>query len=274
MKKLFLIFSIVLCLSAIIFFSVMSFLSSKQGTQNQPPVQNKGISVFYPKANETISSPLEIVGVVNGYGWIGFEGQVGTVKLEDEDGKELAFGILKAKGEWMQEVINFETTLSFVSQKEQKGKLIFYNENPSGEEERNKTFVLPVNLPKMETMQVSVFFGKYGKDECENVSEIKRTVQKTQAPARSALEELLIGPYIKENAEYFTNINSGVKIQSLTIENGVAKVDFSKELDENVAGSCRVLGVRSQIEKTLKQFTTVKSVVISVDGEVDEILQP
>ncbi|MBM3206307.1 MAG: hypothetical protein FJZ43_01665 [Candidatus Staskawiczbacteria bacterium] len=274
MKRLYLIFSIVLCLSALVFFSVMSFFSSKQNTGNQPPVQIEGISVFYPKAEEVISSPLGVVGVVNGGGWIGFEGQVGTVKLEDEDGNELASGILKAKGEWMQEVINFETTLSFVSQKEQNGKLIFYNENPSGEEERNKTFVLPIKLPKMETMQVSVFFGKYGEDECENVSEIKRIVQKTQTPARSALEELLIGPYIKENTEYFTNINSGVKIQSLIIENGVAKVDFSKELDENVAGSCRVLGIREQIEKTLKQFATVQSVVISIDGEVDEILQP
>ncbi|MEK7664434.1 MAG: GerMN domain-containing protein [Patescibacteria group bacterium] len=274
MKKVYLISTIVLAITVIIFALLAKFFTENQ-IKSVPLQQKKqGIVIFLLKENEVVSSPLKIEGYVNGDGWIGFEAQVGTVKLLDSKGNELAFGVLQAKGEWMQQKIDFETTLNFISTKEQDGSLIFYNENPSGEPERNKTFTLPVKLPKMEPMQVSVFFGKYGKDECEKVSEVKRTIQKTTAPARTALEELLIGPYIKENTEYFTSINSGVKIQSLTIENGVAKVDFSAELNKNVAGSCRVMAIRSQIEKTLLQFSTVKSVVISVNGRTEDILQP
>jgi spore germination protein GerM len=88
------------------------------------------------------------------------------------------------------------------------------------------------------------------------------------------LEYLLQGPAENEKKEFFTSINPGVKVNSLEIEDGIAKVDFSKEIEEDAGGSCRVLSIRAQITETLKQFPTVKNVVISVDGRVDDALQP
>jgi spore germination protein GerM len=41
-----------------------------------------------------------------------------------------------------------------------------------------------------------------------------------------------------------------------------------------VGGSCRVSGIRNQIIQTLKQFPTIKNVVISVEGNSEEALQP
>lgn len=118
----------------------------------QSPAQNNqpmaGIEVFSPKVNDVVSSPLKITGFVNGGGWVGFEGQVGIVKLFDASRKELALGILTAKGEWMQTKIDFETELQFISNEDSDGYLTFYNENPSGEPERNKTFTLPVKFAK------------------------------------------------------------------------------------------------------------------------------
>jgi spore germination protein GerM len=76
------------------------------------------------------------------------------------------------------------------------------------------------------------------------------------------------------NNGYFSAINPGVVLNKLTIENGVAKADFNDLLNMNVAGSCRVAMIRAQITQTLKQFPTVKSVVISVNGATDTILQP
>lgn len=64
------------------------------------------------------------------------------------------------------------------------------------------------------------------------------------------------------------------QLQSLEIEDGVAQVDFSQDLDEGVAGSARVMALREQIKKTLLQFETVDEVVISVDGQTEGILQP
>lgn len=79
-------------------------------------------------------------------------------------------------------------------------------------------------------------------------------------------------------AGYFTSINSGVKIQKLVIDpptgGGVAKVDFDEQLEFQVGGSCRVSAIRAQITQTLKQFPTVKSVIISINGRTEDILQP
>jgi hypothetical protein len=121
-------------------------LPKEQKSQDQDQNHNLGIEIFYPQKNEIISSPLTITGKVSGNGWIGFEAQTGTVSLQDKNGNELAFGILTAKEEWMQKVIDFETTLSFVSLEEQDGQLIFHNENPTGESERDKIFILPVRF--------------------------------------------------------------------------------------------------------------------------------
>jgi hypothetical protein len=90
-----------------------------------------------------------------------------------------------------------------------------------------------------------------------------------------ALEALLKFPTDAEKAEgYSTSIPEGVWYRSFTVKGGVAYVDFDAPLG-TVAGSCRVLSIRAQIEETLKQFPEITSVVISVaGGDPDEALQP
>lgn len=270
------ILAIIIIILLVVLLLPQNVQSPTQNNNNQPPAD---IEVFSPKAGDAVSSPLKISGIVRGNGWSGFEGQVGIVKLFNSSSKELAMGILTANGEWMQQVINFETVLWFDYPGGGTGKLVFYNENPSGEAERDKTFELPIKLQKSssEKTTFNIYFG-YPHDleqSCDLVFPFKREVPKTQSVAKLALEELLRGPSDQEiYAGYVTSINKGVKVQNLVIENGIAKVDFSEELDKNVAGSCRVMAVRSQIEQTLKQFPTVKSVVISINGKTEGILQP
>ena len=131
---------------------------------------------------------------------------------------------------------------------------------------------------KKESIVLKVFFNNDRMDpdfSCNKVFPVQRVVSKTQAVARTALEELLKGPTEKEKSEgFFTSINSGVKIQKLTVENGVAKVDFDEQLQFQVGGSCRVSAIRAQIAETLKQFSTIQEVVISIDGRTEDILQP
>jgi len=249
-------------------------------TETPPPVVVSGIDVFMPKANGEVTSPLEILGTVDGNGWIGFEGQVGTVKLVDNEGKELAFEILQATGEWMQTSVNFKATLDFISLYEGEGKLIFNNENPSGLPENNREFILPVKIAKTVEgiIQTKLYFNNNEMDpeySCQKVFPVDRGIGQTQAVARATLEELLKGPTRQEILDgFFTSINPDVEIQKLTIENGVAKVDFDSNLEKNVGGSCRVSAIRNQITQTLLQFTTIKSVVISIDGRTEDILQP
>ena len=124
-----------------------------------------------------------------------------------------------------------------------------------------------------------VFWGNRLKDpevsDCSLVFPVNRRIAKTPAVARAALEELLLGISINDlNQGYFTSINSGVVINSLTIDKGVAKVDFNDMLQAGVGGSCRVTSIRSQITQTFKQFPTLKTPIFSIKGDRGSILQP
>jgi len=278
MKKNFIIILTVLGVMALVFGTVV--LLWNKTTEVFLPEVGSGIEVFLPNANSEISTPLEIKGTVSGNGWIGFEGQVGTVKLLDSGGNKLASGILRATTDWTQSPVRFESTLDFVYPNLDTGSLVFNNENPSGLPENNREFVLPVKITKTVkgTIQVKLYFNSSAMDPkyaCKEVFPVDRGVSGTKSVATAALEELLKGPTRQEVlGGFFTSINADVKIQKLTIENAVAKVDFDSNLEKNVGGSCRVAAIRNQITQTLLQFKTIESVIISINGKTEGILQP
>lgn len=125
-----------------------------------------------------------------------------------------------------------------------------------------------------ETMTIKVYFFHLFTGE-EEIAGVEREIPSTVATARAAIEELLKGPLPEEKESGLsTAINENTQLQSIEIEDGVARVDFNQRLDEDVAGSARVTMIREQIEKTLLQFETVDEVIISVDGQTENILQP
>ena len=156
--------------------------------------------------------------------------------------------------------------------------------NPSAEKPAEPCGEITINTPTTNTnteemMTVKVFFGNSIFDpevlDCSKNFAVERIIPKTEAVARAALEQLLSGPTDVEKAEgYFTSINPGVKIQNLVVADGVARVDFDEQLEFQVGGSCRVASIASQIRETLKQFSTVTDVIISIDGRTEDILQP
>jgi spore germination protein GerM len=80
-------------------------------------------------------------------------------------------------------------------------------------------------------------------------------------------------------AEVLTAANRGadwgerVRLKDLTIINGVARADFSKELLANAGGAARMSLIRQQIEQTLLQFSTVNQIIITVEGQAG-MLEP
>ena len=103
------------------------------------------ITVTAPEKNAVVASPMHIEGVVDGGGWNGFEGQVGTVHLLDSAGNELAVGVLTATTDWMLPPVSFATDLEFTP-KGSTGVLLFKNENPSGDPEKDKSYAILVNF--------------------------------------------------------------------------------------------------------------------------------
>lgn len=265
-----LIISIILAVIIVILLCVLIFVPAKE-------VIKTGLVITSVERNDNnFLADIKIQGYVNGDGWNPFEGQAGVVKFFDKDNKYLGYSILATKGDWMgKPPIYFESDKKMTAKDADIiNKLQFSNENPSGLSDKDRKFDMPVNLEaKTKTMDVLVFFNN-SKSECENVSFAKRTIPETVAPARAALEQLLAGLTSSEKSEgFYTSINPNVKIQSLTIENGIAKADFSKELEVS-GGSCKVSAIRSQITKTLQQFSTVRDVIISINGDSETILQP
>lgn len=234
------------------------------------------IKVISLKSGDAIESPVEIEGEARGI-WY-FEGSFPII-IEDEKGNLLGQGNAYAQGEWMTEdFVPFRGVATYNLGDNEKGFVVLRKNNPSDLEEYDESIKIPVGFRAQEQIAIKIFFGKHGADssmaQCEKVYPVERKILKTPAIGRAALEYLLQGPAENEKKEFFTSINPGVKVNSLEIEDGIAKVDFSKEIEEDAGGSCRVLSIRAQITETLKQFPTVKNVVISVDGRVDDALQP
>jgi hypothetical protein len=237
---------------------------------------NPRVIISQPKSGQSVTSPLEITGQARGT-WF-FEGSF-PVKLLDKNRQEIAASYVQAQGEWMTENwVEFRGILTFANSAAQDGWLVLLKDNPSGLAELDEQVEIPIKIEKTEITKVNVFFNNNKMDpefSCNKVFPTEREIPKTQAVARAALEELLKGPTKEEKAAGFiTNINSGVKIQSLVIESGVARVDFDEQLEYQVGGSCRVAAISAEIVQTLKQFPTVQEVVISVNGRTEDILQP
>jgi hypothetical protein len=124
----------------------------------------------------------------------------------------------------------------------------------------------------------------------ENVQAIQARVPRTQAIGTVALEDLLWGPPPPNLAGFTTAIPTlqdvlsypgrqpdwgpRVTLRKLSIVDGVATADFSKEMEAYGGGSLRVMLIRQQITQTLMQFPTVSQVVIAVEGETEGVLQP
>lgn len=228
-----------------------------------------------PEENDLITSPLVVSGEAKGT-WF-FEGEF-PIKLLDKNNSQIAFGNAIAQGEWMTEdFVPFKATLNFTSKKSEKGILVLAKNNPSGLAENNLEVRIPVNIQSSNTITLKVYFGSTTKDpnaeNCQTTYPVERTVPTTDRIATAAIEELLKGPIDTEkDLGYFTSINKGVLLQSILIENGTARVDFNEQLEAGVSGSCNVQKIRSQITETLKQFSTVQNVIISINGN-REVLQ-
>jgi hypothetical protein len=235
------------------------------------------IKIDQPVSNTIVSSPVTVEGQAKG-SWF-FEASF-PIKRIGEDGETIGQGIATAQSDWMTPgFVPFKASIEFDPGSSTIGMIILRNDNPSGLPENEKQYGIPVRFSKVEKITLKAYFGNTDLNpaamDCSLVFPVERLVNKTKSTARAALEELLSGPTDAEKTQgYFTSLNPGVKINSLTITNGTAKVDFDQQMDFQMGGSCRVAAIRSQITQTLKQFPSVKEVIISVAGNNAEALQP
>jgi hypothetical protein len=258
---------IIIVLTPIVFF----WKTEKQDVQN-PNVKNISVN-----QGQEVKSPLSIEGEAKG-NWF-FEASF-PIKILDEQGNVLGNSFAAAQSDWMTEdFVPFKGEISFNSEKEQKGFLVLQKDNPSDLPEFDEEIIIPVFLKPTEYIKIKVFFSNNNLDPeilCNKVFAAEREILKIEAIGAAAINELLNGPTETEKQEgFFTNINFGVRLLGLDIDkDGVARVDFDQQLQAGVGGSCKVAAIRAQITETLKQFSTIKNVIISINGSTEDILQP
>ncbi len=267
---------------ALIFLFLTSVLSPQavrpQLPQPMPPIEERSIRVSTPAPNADVYSPLEIRGEARGH-WF-FEGSF-PVRILDSKGKELGSAVAQSTADWMtDDFIPFEASLKF-STPEASGPLtlVLEKDNPSGLPQNADSMKIPLQFHDNYNW-VKVFFQNEKKNpnviDCSRVFPVLRSVPKSEkAIARAALGHLIGGPdEVEISYGYFSAIPADAGINKLTIANGVAYADFNDRFNFQVGGACQIQTIRAQVEETLKQFPSVKSVVISVNGQTELILEP
>lgn len=126
--------------------------------------------------------------------------------------------------------------------------------------------------------EVSVFFNENTPTEVLQVA-VKRGVFASDdeaVVALSTVRELLKGPTADEEEDrgLLTAIPEGTEAHSVVIQDGVATVDFNETFDLGVGGATLVTAIRQQVEKTLRQFSLISFVKMTIDGDRDAVLEP
>jgi germination protein M len=112
-----------------------------------------------------------------------------------------------------------------------------------------------------DTMTVTVY---YSRD--EKMCAVTRVVPKTQEVGAAALKALLEGPTVEEKAAgMVSTIPDGTTFLGLSIKDGVATVDLSKEYASG-GGSLSMFMRLAEVVFTATQFPTVEGVNFKLDG--------
>lgn len=223
--------------------------------------------------NQKLSNPFVIYGRARA-----FEGTVNW-RIRDQRYDTLAEGIVLTNAPDVGRFGSFRVRAFFDEVPTvERGFVEVFTISPRNGAEQD--FVsIPVRLPT-DVTPIKVYFSNIKEDPesefCERVYPVTRRVVKTQNIAEAAILELLKGPTVAEQTGGSrTSIYPGTILRSVSITDGVASVDFSKDFTYAIAGSCHVQAITAQVHETLKQFDSVKVVKILVEGEDAEIeLQP
>lgn len=116
-----------------------------------------------------------------------------------------------------------------------------------------------------DTMVVRAYYVLDGEPGVEGLVPTLRDVPETTGVARAAMETLLRGEILADYDSLSTAIPAGTRLLGLSIRDGVATVDLSREF-ESGGGSASAVYRLGQVVYTLTQFSTVRGVLFQVEG--------
>lgn len=123
---------------------------------------------------------------------------------------------------------------------------------------------VPTQAPA-DTMVIRAYFVLDGDVGVEGLVPTLREVPETTAVARAAMDALLRGEILADYDRLATAIPAGTRLLGLSIRDGIATVDLSREF-ESGGGSASAFRRLGQVVYTLTQFRTVQAVLFQVEG--------
>jgi spore germination protein GerM len=132
-------------------------------------------------------------------------------------------------------------------------------------------FTLPVQAASVQ-VYFSPALAPQTPADCARVQPVRRELSSTPAVATAALHLLFAGPSDAERAaglrSPFSPATAGL-LKRLVIRRGTAYVDLHDLRSQlgSATSSCGALELRTQIDRTLRQFPTVQRVRLAVDGD-------
>ena len=128
-----------------------------------------------------------------------------------------------------------------------------------------------------QTMTIKLFFPNTNLDKGDcpaKVFPVTRTIPKTAAVARAVLEQLFAGPASQEKARgFYSDFSEETKsfFFSVNVKNRAAYVNLRDPTSTPTVGnfttSCGGSNFFGQVEKTLKQFSSIKRVFYAINGD-------
>jgi spore germination protein GerM len=111
---------------------------------------------------------------------------------------------------------------------------------------------------------------------CEAFARTTRMIPKTDAVADATLKELFKGPTVEQKGRGLEDLFHMKDEQPLadsyigvTIKDGTAIVNFHQPAMRYLSSpACMQASIKTSIEKTLKQFSTIKKIEYAIDGKI------
>lgn len=239
-----------------------------EGTPAEEELAN--IVIAEPVAGDVVGLPIVIVGQARV-----FE-NVFQYRIKDDAGVVLAEGHAMADAPDMGQFGPFTLSVNYEEPTVSTGVVEVFSYSARDGSEQDRVLIPVMFAQDVLAQDVSVYFlpSDVGED-CTTVTKVTRRVPATLAVAHAALTELLHGVDPSQDDDLVSLIPPQAQVRSIVIEDGVATATFTSDSFLGVAGSCMVSGIRAQIEATLRQFSSVDSVVIVEEGKTpEETLQP
>jgi spore germination protein GerM len=139
-------------------------------------------------------------------------------------------------------------------------------------------FITPVAYAQsQQTMTIKLYFPNTNLDKSDchvKVFPVTRTIPRTAAVARAALEQLFAGPTSQEKAKgFYSDFSEHTRsfFLSVNVRNKRAYVNLREPAltpaTGNFTTSCGGSNLYGQVESTLRQFPTIKTVFFAIEGD-------